>query len=331
MEHNREGNRVPSAEGVLDAFSQAVVQVAQKVTPSVVSVRVRRRGSRPTPRRRPRPDFEGAGSGVIIAPDGFILTNDHVVHGAATVEITLTDGTSYPGQVVGQDPATDLAVIRVAASGLPAGELGDSDMLMVGQLVIAIGNPLGLQTTVTTGVISALGRSLRSQSGRLIENILQTDAALNPGSSGGPLVDSRCRVIGINTAIIQRAQGICFAIPVNTAKWVTSALITHGKVTRGYLGIAGQSIPIDPRLVREHGLEINTGVLIMSVEPNSPANAAGLRQDDILVNLGDHPTPNLDHIHKTLTAETVVGQHLTVIYLRDGQLLKGTAQPVESP
>ncbi len=318
-----------STEEVLDAFSQAVVQVAQKVSPSVVSVRTRRRGPLPAPGRRPRPEFEGSGSGVVITPDGFILTNSHVVRGASTVVVNLADGTSYPGQVIGQDPASDLAVVRVAASGLPAVELGDSDMLRVGQLVIAIGNPLGLQTTVTTGVISALGRSLCSQTGRLIENIIQTDAALNPGSSGGPLVDSRCRVVGINTAIIQQAQGICFAIPANTARWVTSALITHGKVTRGYLGIVGQNVPISPQLVREHGLEVNTGVLILGVEPGSPAAAAGLRQDDILVKLGDSLTLTVDHIHRTLTGASVVGQRLTATYLRDGQLLRTTVQPVE--
>ena len=317
------------AEEILDAYSRAVVSVAERVSPSVVSVRTKRSRSSRAPGKRRWPEQEGAGSGVVITPDGFILTNDHVVRGSTSLEITLADGASYPAQLVGQDMDTDLAVLRITASGLPAAEFGDSDSLKVGQLVIAIGNPLGLQTTVTAGVVSALGRSLRSQAGRLIENIIQSDAALNPGNSGGPLVDSRGRVVGINTAVIQRAQGICFAIPSNIAQWVTSTLINEGKVTRGYLGIAGQSTPIDPRLVREHGLKINSGVFIVSVMPNSPATEAGLRAEDILIELGGNPTPSVDYIHRILTAK-IIGQHLSVTFLREGHILLATIEPVDT-
>ncbi len=326
----RDDNRLAGAEEVLDAFSQAVVQVAQTVSPSVVSVRVRRKGPVPAPGRGPRPDFERRGSGVIMAPDGFILTNSHVVRGAAAVEVMLVDGTSHRGRVIGQDLASDLAVIRIAVSGLSAAEFGDSDSLKVGQLVIAIGNPLGLQTTVTSGVISALGRSLVSQSGRLIEDVVQTDAALNSGSSGGPLVDSRCRVVGINTAVIENAQGICFAIPANTAKWVADSLIAYGKVIRGFLGLAGQNTPIDPKLVREHGLEVNAGVLVLKVESNGPAETAGLKKNDILVKLGDIYTSSVNHVHRMLT-EDVIGGELTVLYLRNGRLVRGKTRPMESP
>src|SRR5262245_5696712 len=222
------------AEAVLDAYSQAVVAVAEKVGPAVVNIAVSRRATAQTPRGPRQVEANGAGSGVIIAPDGYILTNSHVAHGATRLEVTLADGRTLPAELVGEDPATDLAVIRVAAAGLPVAAFGDSARLRVGQVVIAIGNPLGFQATVTAGVVSALGRSLRGQTGRPIENIIQTDAALNPGNSGGPLLDARGRVIGINTAVIQGAQGICFAVPANTARWVAGQLITSGRVRRAY-------------------------------------------------------------------------------------------------
>src|SRR4030042_1051863 len=263
-----ENIRSENEEGIdiLDVYSQAVTKVVAKVGPSVIHVRIKKKGRA---RHRAIPyESEGSGSGVIIAPDGYAITNNHVVEAADTIEVSLPDGSTYSAEPIGQDPATDLALLRISGTGLPIALLGDSDKLRVGQLAIAIGNPLGFQNTVTTGVISALGRSLRSRSGRLIENIIQTDAALNPGSSGGPLVDSHGLVIGINTAIIQFAQGICFAIPVNTVRWVVSLLIREGKVTRGYLGISGQMIPLPVRAVRRLQLGHDTAVQVLGVTPD---------------------------------------------------------------
>src|SRR5574340_862095 len=239
---------------LLDAYSRAIIQVVEEVGPAVVGISIGVQSPRQAAEQA------GAGSGVIIAPDGYILTNDHVVAGAKLLRATLEDGRTLPAEVIGTDPATDLAVIRVNAAGLPFANLGDSAALSVGQLVIAIGNPFGFQSTVSTGVVSALGRALRSQSGRLIENIIQHSAPLNPGNSGGPLVDSRGRVVGINTAIIMMAQGIGFAIPANTAKWVVSQLLTHGRVRRGFLGLAGRPRPLERRLVRYHHLSADSAV-----------------------------------------------------------------------
>lgn len=269
--------------------------------------------------------------GVIIAPDGYIVTNSHVVEGASTLEMSLADGTSYNAEIIGQDSATDLAVLRVPGSGLPIARLGNSDKLQVGQLAIAIGNPLGFQSTVTTGVISALGRSLRSRSGRLIENVIQTDAALNPGNSGGPLVDSRGLVMGINTAIIQFAQGICFAIPVNTMRWVVSLLIREGKVTRGYLGIAGQTVPLPVRVVRHFHLRQETGVQVFGVTANSPAHIAGLKEGDVIISLGQNPMTSVDDIHRLLSKDAI-DKKLEVVLLRDWTArLEISIVPVESP
>ena len=267
---------LPEAEHILDAYSQAVIAVAQRMNPAVVSIRIRRPGLGPRGGDSEPQDISGAGSGVIITPDGYVLTNSHVVQQARDVEVVLSNGSVFSAQIVGEDLDTDLALVRIPVGDLPAAELGDSDFLQVGQLVIAIGNPLGLQTTVTTGVVSALGRSLRSQTGRLIDNIVQTDAALNPGNSGGPLVDSHGHVMGINTAIIAQAQGICFAIPVNTARWVTAALMWDGRVSRGYLGIAGQNVKLDPALARRHGLPEPQGVLIQDLSRGGLAHVAGL-------------------------------------------------------
>jgi S1-C subfamily serine protease len=293
-------------EQLLDAYSRAVVGVVESVGPAVVSIGVRKGGR--------NPQGEGAGSGVIIAPDGFVLTNHHVIEGAGSIEVSLTDGAEYPAQIVGSDPSTDLAVIRVSAGGLPSATLGDSDKLRVGQLAIAIGNPLGFQSTVSTGVISALGRSLRSPQGRLIDNVIQTDVSLNPGNSGGPLVDSAGRVIGVNSAMIYRAQGISFAIPVNTAQWVTGELIARGKVRRAYLGIAGQVRPLSRRAQRYYELTLSSTVEVMSVEPNTPAGRAGLRISDLIVAIDDQPTASVDDIHRLLRGyQSLTPVKLTVL------------------
>jgi S1-C subfamily serine protease len=311
---------------LLDAYSRAVISVVEAVGPAVVSIAVNK-----TLRDgwRWMPEMTGAGSGVIIAPDGYILTNSHVVHAASRIEVTLTDGRSFPATLVGEDPATDLAVIRVAASGLPYATLGDSDALRVGQLVIAIGNPLGFQSTVSTGVISALGRALRSQTGRLIENIIQTDVPLNPGNSGGPLVDSRGRVIGINTAIIIMAQGISFAIPINTAKWVLPQLLQHGRVRRGYLGIAGQGRPLDRRLARFHSLANEYAVEVVSVEPGAPAGQAGLRPGDLIVAINERMVTSVDDLHRFL-AEWPIGQPATLTVVRGREKLALPVVPTEA-
>lgn len=314
--------RPETDEDLLDAYSRAVVGVVDKVGPEVVSIGVRKRT------RSPRYGQEGAGSGVIIAPDGFVLTNHHVVEGAEDVQVRLTDGRSFSAHLVGSDPATDLAVVRAEASNLPTAELGDSDSLRVGQLVIAIGNPLGFQSTVSTGVISALGRALRSQAGRLIENVIQTDVPLNPGNSGGPLVDSRGRVIGINTAMIFMAQGISFAVPVNTVKWVVGELVTRGKVRRAYLGIAGQVRPIGRRIQRHLELQAATAVEVVSVEEEGPAHQAGVREGDLMLSVNGKSVASVDDIHRLLTGWTG-GSPLSLTILRNGERLQVQIIPGE--
>jgi len=325
------GRPAPSASEIdaaaLDAYSRAVTSVVKSVGPAVVHIRIRK----PVHRRQGPEEAEGTGSGVLITPDGYLVTNSHVVEDISGIEVSLSDGSNFPGQVIGQDPATDLAVVRVAGSGLPSARLGDSDKLLVGQLAIAIGNPLGFQSTVTTGVISALGRSLRSRTGRLIENVIQTDAALNPGNSGGPLVDSRGLIIGINTAIIQFAQGICFAIPANTVRWVVGMLIREGKVTRGYLGIQGQTVPLPVRVTRHFQLPQTTAVQVLGVEPGSPAEGAGLREGDVIVYFDGKPISSIDDIHRQLGREAI-GKSLELVFLRDWQKRMETSiRPMASP
>ncbi len=314
---------------LLDSYSRAVIDVVDRVGPAVVHVRVKPKAAAGS--RQSRPEAEASGSGVTVTPDGFVVTNSHVVEHADSIQVTLADGTSFGAVVVGQDPATDLALLRGSGSGLPTAQLGDSDRLRVGQLAIAIGNPYGFQNTVTSGVISALSRSLRSRTGRLIENVIQTDAALNPGNSGGPLVDSHGEVIGINTAIIQFAQGICFAIPVNTVRWVAMLLLKEGKVTRGFLGISGQTVPLPVRVVRYFNLPQESGVYVMNVASGSPADTAGLKDGDVIIKLGEHPTKSLDDIHRLLTAD-VVGKRLDVALLRGWtQRLEMVVKPGEAP
>ncbi|MDQ3226661.1 MAG: trypsin-like peptidase domain-containing protein [Chloroflexota bacterium] len=303
------------AEAVLDAYSAAVVAVADRVSPSVVNISLEKDVTAQGPGGQRVYRVPGGGSGVIIAPDGYILSNSHVVHEARNLEVALADGRTVPARVIGDDPATDLAVIQTTVGGLPAAQLGDSDSLKAGQLVIAIGNPLGFQATVTAGVVSALGRSLRSGSGRLIENVIQTDAALNPGNSGGPLVDSRGRVVGINTAIIQGAQGICFAVPVNTARWVAGLLINEGRVRRAYLGVTAENRPIHVRVAREHGLPSPVAVGVVDVAEGSPAHTAGLQPRDVITHLGETPLSGVDDLQRFL-GRVEIGSTVSMRLLR---------------
>jgi S1-C subfamily serine protease len=311
---------------LLDAYSQAVTRAVEHVGPAVVRIDVRQRVQGPD-WRGPR-EAQGTGSGAIFTPDGFILTNSHVVHDAVAARVTLDDGREFDATLIGDDPDTDLAVIRIhSASVLPSAPLGDSRRLRVGQLVIAIGNPLGFSHTVTAGVVSAVGRSFRSASGRLIDNIIQTDAALNPGNSGGPLVSSRGEVVGINVATILPAQGICLAIPSSTATFVASRLIRDGRIRRGYLGVGAQAAPIAPGLARLHQLP-STAALVVSIEPTGPAARAGVRQGDLIVRYDDQPVRDVDDLHRALTEwEPEAAAALTL--LRRGDLGRVVVRPEE--
>ncbi len=310
---------VPADAQLLDAYSEAVAGAAEIVAPSVLRIDVERDGER-----------AGSGSGFVIAPDGFAITNSHVAGAARRLQVTLADGRRSSATLVGDDPDTDLAVIRIAADGLVPATLGRSAALRVGQLAIAIGSPFGFHGSVTAGVVSALGRTLRAQSGRLIDDVLQTDTALNPGNSGGPLVNSRGEVIGVNTATILPAQGLCFAIAIDLARFVASTLIRDGRITRGFLGIAGQNARLRRHLVRRHDLAHESGVLVLSVEKGSPAEAIGLREGDVVTALAGEPVAGVDDLHRLLTGERV-GLPLPLEALRAGEKLALVITPVRAP
>jgi S1-C subfamily serine protease len=310
----------PEDRELLDAYSRAVIDVVDRVGPAVVGLAVRRD-------RSPQP--AGSGSGVVVAPDGLILTNSHVAGGASRIEVTTADGQRLTARLVGEDPDTDLALVRIdEAVTLPAAELGDSKRLKRGQLVIAIGNPLGFESTVTTGVVSALGRSLRARTGRLIDDLVQTDAALNPGNSGGPLVSSRGEVVGINTAVIMGAQGICFAIAANTANFVLGELVRHGRVRRAFVGIAAQQTAIPRRLQHAASLQQTSAVMVSTVEPGSAAERAGLRAGDILLSLDGQIITGADDLIRALTGETI-GRSVALEVLRGTERLTVSLVPQE--
>src|SRR3954463_9205199 len=288
----------PDDAGLLDAYSNAVVRVAEIVSPAVVKIEVTKASSR-------QREQGGSGSGFVISPDGLVLTNSHVVHGASRIGVVLNDGRRPDAHLIGEDPDTDLAVLRVYAPNLTSVKLGESTQVRVGQVAIAIGNPYGFDCTVTAGVVSATGRSFRSDSGRLMDNVIQTDAALNPGNSGGPLVNSRGEVIGVNTAVILPAQGLCFAIGIDTVKYVAGWLIKDGRIRRSYVGVAGQNVKVHRRVVRFYNLPVESGLLVVSVEPGSPALAAGLREGDVIVAFDEQPIGDVDALHKQLREETI--------------------------
>jgi S1-C subfamily serine protease len=311
-----EPDRILTDAPLLDAYSRAVVSAAERVSPAVVKIDVR------------RGDAAGSGSGFLFTPDGLMLTNSHVVSGASRVEVSLQDGQRFDADILGDDPHTDLALIRVSGSKLPIVEFGSSRAIRVGQLAVAIGNPYGFECTVTAGVVSALGRSMRAYSGRMVDDVIQTDAALNPGNSGGPLTDSRGEVIGVNTAIIMAAQGICFATAIDTAKVIIGQILQHGRVRRGWLGIAGQNVPLSRRVVRAHDLPQESGVRVASLDAGGPAQQAGLEEGDTIVAYDRSPVAGIDDVHRLLT-ENHVGREAEIVVLRRGELLRRAITPVE--
>jgi S1-C subfamily serine protease len=313
--------QAPADTEILDAYSHAVTSVADAVGPAVLRVETMGRGGKPA----------GTGSGVVIAPDGLVLTNCHVVDGAKEVRLRDAEGRVMEARALGVDPDTDLALLRAgAARDLPHAALGDSKALRRGQLVVAIGNPLGFESTVTAGVISALGRSLRAQNGRLIEDVIQTDAALNPGNSGGPLVSSRGQVIGINTAVIRGAQGICFAVASNTAQFVLSELIQHGRVRRGYIGVHGQTAQVSRRQARAAGIENSSGAMVTGLESRGPAALAGLMSLDTIVRADGQAVTGVDDLIRLLSRERI-GRAIAIDVLRRGQLREFHVTPLERP
>jgi S1-C subfamily serine protease len=309
-------------EELLDAYSETVASTVERAQDAVVYIGAEKHGSRGRQ--------GGAGSGFLFTPDGYLLTNSHVVHGASALQVVRPDGTRSEAQLVGEDPETDLAVLRIGASrALAHLELGDSSRLRVGQIAIAIGNPLGFNHTVTSGIVSALGRSLRSSAGRMIDNVIQTDAALNPGNSGGPLLDTRGRVIGVNTAIIPGAQAICFAVGVNSAKWVVTQLFTHGKVRRAFIGMAGSTVPVSRRVARFLAIEQDSAVRVSEVQPNSPAAQSGLKTDDLIVGIDGTPARTVDDLQRLLD-ESRIGKQCVMRILRGTQALYLQVHPLEA-
>lgn len=312
---------------LLDAYSNTIIEVARTVSDAVVQIRVEKpaaRNRRPQAQGRP----SGTGSGFVISTDGYVVTNSHVVSGATKVEVMLQDGRQLPAQLIGDDPATDLAVLQIHAERLTTATFGDSDRLQVGQVAVAIGNPYGFQYSVTAGVVSALGRTLRSESGRLIDDVIQTDAALNPGNSGGPLVDSRGRVIGVNTAVILPAQGLCFAVASNLAQYVVGKLIIDGKVRRGYIGIAGQMIRLHPQLVSRYQLNDPSGILVQHIEPDSPADLSDLQMGDVIVGFEEKAIHSIDDLHRLLDEQSIQ-RPATLNVLRRGRKERVRITPSE--
>ncbi len=310
--------RILADAPLLDAYSQAVMAAAERVSPAVVKIDARRK------------DAGASGSGFLFTPDGLILTNSHVVAGAGRVQVSLQDGQGFDADILGDDPHTDLALVRVSGSKLPTAVFGNSRNMRVGQVAIAIGNPYGFECTVTAGVVSALGRSMRAYSGRMIDDVIQTDAALNPGNSGGPLTDSRGEVIGVNTAIIRAAQGICFATAIDTAKVIVGQILQHGRVRRGWFGIGGQNVALSRRVVRFHGLAQESGVRVASLDAGGPAKMAGLEEGDTIIAFDGNPVAGIDDVHRLLTHDRV-GHEAEIIVLRRGELLRRAIAPVELP
>jgi S1-C subfamily serine protease len=318
---------------LLDAYSGAVIGALERVSPAVAFIEVTH-GGKGAPRsggQRGRRSAHGTGSGFLFTPDGYLLTNSHVVHGSDEITVRLNDDTRYGADLVGNDPDSDLAVLRIGSPGaLPYVEFGDSSRLRVGQVAIAIGNPLGFSKTVTTGVVSALGRTLRATSGRLMHDVIQTDAALNPGNSGGPLVDSKGRVIGVNTAMIPQAQAICFATGINTAKWVIAQLFAHGRVRRAYIGVSGATVPIATRVLRHFGLPGNRAVHVQEVVPQSPAGQAGVEAGDRMISFDGTPIDGIDSLQRLLHAGWI-GREGELKLLRRSSVIRVKIRPIELP
>jgi S1-C subfamily serine protease len=312
-------DHAPDDDGLLDAYSKSLTTAVSRAGPAVIHLDVR--GSEA---------HGGSGSGFFISPDGYALTNSHVVHGARDIRVSLADGRRLHAELIGDDPDTDLAVVRVDAADVAHLELADSDRIRAGQIAIAIGSPMGFQQTITAGIVSALGRSLRAQSGRAIDNIIQTDAALNPGNSGGPLVDTRGQVIGVNTAIIRPAQGICFAIASNIARWVAGWLIKEGHVRRSFIGVAGQTVPLLRKIMLTYRLSSDSGVLVSQVEPASPAERAGIREGDIMLSFEGVTIPRVEALHRILTADRI-GRTIEMRVLRGVELVTLSVTPQETP
>lgn len=321
----------PSDDELLDQYSRVVSRTVKEVSPAVVKVDVVI-ALDPSVQRDPRlpKDAKGSGSGFVFTPDGFILTNSHVVHGATSIEVSFIDGRKLKARLIGDDPHTDLAVIKVDGFNLKYAQLGDSSALQVGQVVIAIGNPFGFECSVTSGIVSALGRSIRSSSGRLIEQVIQTDAALNPGNSGGPLVNSRSQVVGVNTAIILPAQGICFAVPSNTAQWVVTQLMTEGRIRRAYIGVGGQNVLLPEGIVHVDRAPVESGVHVATLEESSPAHIGGIREGDVIIAVNGLMVKSLDDLHRFLTKDKI-GERARFILIRQFEKISLDVVPEEIP